>query len=336
MKYAGVVRLRLHVERGRTGTGSTRRTACNGPYLRFGGLVDLRIDFHPLRQILAVITGRSVVERRRSQAVIDAPIACAQVLCYVAAERGARGRSTGGPDDDGAVKTHFDLQVRLGPAQVTVRAGCGSHQGVSDRAAGSRFLRQQTRHTTTDAHHLQTREKQRSIPRRSRQIVGQCHRERNILGDHQRGRRNLHCGTERACGIRHERGRGARRASVTPGIDLGAVGLRDVALPGNQIERSSASCARDAGHRRLDRSREQQGRCRTDQDTDGPREDALRVVIDRIHRCLSYLTTTSVISPPKSPRRSTGGQDSACRGSKCPGQFRCCRESRPSTLHRPA
>src|SRR5882762_1083857 len=148
-----------------------------------------------------------------------------------AARSGIGGR---GQYDDGAVEAHLDLQVALRSAVVRVRAtSCGGNSnGISYRAARGRFLRQQTTHAATCCH-SKTREQDRGVAGCS----GKAIRQRNGKGtssvDDERGSRQLH---GRAVGARHGRqecaSRRSRGATVTPGVNQRAVGLRGISRTG--------------------------------------------------------------------------------------------------------
>jgi len=135
---------------------------------------------------------------RRSQPEFRFRIPPCPVLRNISPQLRTVSRGVSWFDDNRSVQAHLDLQVFLRPTVKGVRARCMRNQRVGDcRTVRNCFLRQNSRHAAGDAHQLESGKQNRSITHSRRQMVGQCHRELNILCDNQCGARNLHGGAKK-------------------------------------------------------------------------------------------------------------------------------------------
>src|SRR5882762_10167039 len=227
-----MVRLGRDIE---AASGSSSHAGAAGRYLLFRIAVNDGIHFGKLEQVFAVVAGFSVVVGRMRQTEVGF---VPESLCsYVvgmdesAARSGIGGR---GQYDDGAVEAHLDLQVALRSAVVRVRAtSCGGNgNGICDGAGMGRFLRQQTSYTTSRSHRKPW-EQDRGVAGCGGKAVRQRHGEGTTGVDDERWARELH---GRAVGARHGRqecaSRRSRGATVTPGVNQRAVGLRGISRTG--------------------------------------------------------------------------------------------------------
>src|ERR1700693_4244258 len=116
------------------------------------------VQFHELKEVLAVVASFGVVIRGRGQPEIGAGVASSdRRLRYIRVEgmaiRAAAGKR-GRQDYDGPIETHLDLEVRLCSTVVgACTRRCGSKR-VRYRPTGNRLLRQKASYACTIRCHL--------------------------------------------------------------------------------------------------------------------------------------------------------------------------------------